>query len=203
MIKQIKIIHLIFFTTLVFGLDVTKIQSDHQWTTLETGNISITSTHYLGFPICKAETELPYSLSVISKIIEDVGNYPNVFLRVTQSRELENDVVHIMLDMPFPFAGRDYIIKYNKHKFGDEWSFRFSAVQHENAPIQRGYVRLIHAAGEWKLSKINEQNTRVTYTWNGELLGDFPAWGLSRAWIEQGNEMMNWLNDVLKKDYEN
>jgi hypothetical protein len=34
--------------------------------------------------------------------------------------------------------------------------------------------------------------------WNGELLGDFPTWGLSRAWVEQGNEMMEWLNDALK-----
>lgn len=194
---------IIFFCSTLFGLDVTEINHDQPWTSLQTGTISIRKTNFLGFPICQAETELVFPLSIISEMIEDVENYPNVFLRVTESRELENDVVHIMLDMPFPFAGRDYIIKYNKHKFGDEWSFRFSAIQHENAPVQKGYVRLIHAAGEWKLTKINAQRTKVAYTWNGELLGDFPTWGLNSAWIEQGNEMMNWLNDALEKDHEN
>jgi len=197
-----KTILILLFSTL-FGLDVTQIDPSQKWAKLQTGNISISQTTYLGFPICKAHTELSYPLNTISEMIEDVENYPNIFLRVTESKSLENDVVHIMLDMPFPFSGRDYIIKYNKHKFGDEWTFQFSAVEHNNAPIQKEYVRLIHAAGEWKLTKINEQKTGVTYTWNGELLGDFPSWALSKAWIEQGNEMMNWLSDALENNVEN
>ena len=130
-------------------------------------------------------------------IIENVDEYPSVFIRVTESKSLEDDVVHIMLDMPFPFAGRDYIIRYNKHKFDSEWTFNFSAVEHKDAPLIKSHVRLIHAAGEWKLTSINENETNVAYMWNGELRGDFPTWALSRAWIEQGNEMMEWLNDAL------
>jgi hypothetical protein len=34
--------------------------------------------------------------------------------------------------------------------------------------------------------------------WNGELLGDFPDWALTRAWIEQGNEVMTWIEEALE-----
>ena len=196
--KLTKILLFISSLKLIYALDLSGLDSNQKWKTLQNNDISIKTTQYLGFPICKAETILPFPLKSISAVIEIVEEYPNVFLRVTRSRVLEDDVVHIMLDMPFPFSGRDYIIKYNKHKFGSAWTFRFSAVEHENAPPEKGHVRLFHAAGEWKLTEINPNETKVSYTWNGELLGDFPLWGLSRAWVTQGNEMMVWLNDALR-----
>ena len=41
--------------------------------------------------------------------------------------------------------------------------------------------------------------TELIYTWNGELLGDFPNFALTRAWQEQGNEVMGWLKEALNK----
>ena len=193
-----KILLFISSFNLIFALDFSGLDANQDWKVLQNGKVIIKTTHYLGFPICTAETILPFSLKSISAVVENVAEYPNVFLRVTRSKALEDDVVHIMLDMPFPFSGRDYIIKYNKHKFGSAWTFQFSAVEHENAPPEKGHVRLIHAAGEWKLTEINPNETKVAYTWNSELLGDFPEWGLSRAWVTQGNEMMAWLNDALR-----
>lgn len=198
--KLPKKLYLLFILNFAFGLDLSSLGTDQRWTTLQNDGIEIYKTTYLGFPICRAEATLHYPMHNISATIENVENYPNVFLRVTKAKALEDDVVHIMLDMPFPFSGRDYIIKYLKHKFGSAWTFRFSAVEHEQAPLQKNHVRLIHAAGEWKLTAINSNETKVTYTWNGELLGDFPDWALSRAWKTQGNEMMAWLNDALKDE---
>ena len=43
---------------------------------------------------------------------EDLDNYPNICERVTKTRRLDQDIVQIILDMPFPFDGRDYIVKY-------------------------------------------------------------------------------------------
>lgn len=204
MIKfRIKIFIVLLFTVNVFGLEFATTDLKDDWDTLQENDISIQKTYYLGFPICKAETKIPYSINNISSIIENVENYSNVFLRVTQAKSLENDVVHIVLDMPFPFAGRDYVIKYSKQKLEDEWTFRFSAITHSDAPLISNYVRLPHAAGEWKLTALNDNETVVSYTWNGELLGDFPNWALNRAWITQGNEILDWLNDALEKDHEN
>ncbi len=197
--KLTKILICISSMKLIYALDLSGLESNQEWITLQNNDVSIKTTQYLGFPICNAETILPFPLKTISAVIENVEEYPNVFLRVTRSSRLEDDVVHIMLDMPFPFSGRDYIIKYNKHKFGSAWSFRFSAVEHVNVPPEKGHVRLIHAAGEWKLIKINNNATKVSYTWNGELLGDFPDWAFSRAWKTQGNEMMEWLENALQE----
>ena len=196
--KLTKILLFISSLNLIYALDLSGLNSNQEWKTLQNNDVSIKTTQYLGFPICRAETILSLPLKTISAIIENVENYPNVFLRVTKTRVLEDDVVHIMLDMPFPFSGRDYIIKYIKHKFSSAWTFRFSAVEHVQAPPEKGHVRLIHAAGEWRLTAINDHETNVSYTWNGELLGDFPNWALDRAWKTQGNEMMEWLNDELQ-----
>jgi len=196
--KLIKIILMISNISLIFGLDLAGLKSTQEWSSIQKNEVIIKTTNYLGFPICNAETILPFPMKTISAIVENVEDYPNVFIRVSNATSLEKDIVHIMLDMPFPFAGRDYIIKYSKFKFGSKWTFKYSAIEHTLAPLQKNYIRLIHAAGEWKLTKIDSSKTRVSYTWNGELLGDFPHWALERAWIEQGNEMMNWLNDALK-----
>ncbi len=196
--KLTKILLFISSLNLIYALDISGLNSNQEWKTLQNNVVSIKTTQYLGFPICKAETILPLPLKTISAIIENVENYPNVFLRVTKSRVLEDDVVHIMLDMPFPFSGRDYIVKYSKYKFGSKWTFKYSAIKHQDAPLQKNHVRLVHAAGEWKLTKIKSNKTKVSYTWNGELLGDFPSWALERSWKTQGNEMMEWLNDALQ-----
>jgi len=39
----------------------------------------------------------------------------------------------------------------------------------------------------------------VIYAWNGELLGNFPEFGLSKAWITQGTEVLNWLDEALSE----
>jgi len=33
----------------------------------------------------------------------------------------------------------------------------------------------------------------------GELLGNFPEFGLSKAWITQGTEVLNWLDEALSE----
>ncbi len=43
-----------------------------------------------------------------------------------------------------------------------------------------------------------QKNTLVSYTWNGELLGDFPKFALERAWETQGNEIIHWIADALE-----
>jgi len=72
------------------------------------------------------------------------------------------------------------------------------SVKDSEIPIHKDYVRLIHAAGEWRLHPLDESSTEVTYTWNGELLGDFPDWALNRAWKTQGDEVLNWLKEAVQ-----
>ena len=110
---------------------------------------------------------------------------------------LQNDIVHIMLDMPLFLSNRDYVIQYKKQKSQETWEFTFNAVEHLDAPENNKYVRLVNAAGRWQLTPESKKTTLVSYTWNGELLGDFPKFALERAWETQGNEIIHWIADAL------
>ena len=72
------------------------------------------------------------------------------------------------------------------------------SVEDSEIPVHKDYVRLIHAAGEWRLHSLDNNSTEVTYIWNGDLLGDFPDWALTRAWETQGQEVHKWLKDAVE-----
>ena len=50
------------------------------------------------------------------------------------------------------------------------------------------------------MEKISIDSTKLTYLWNGELLGNIPKWVLPKAWKEQGNEILLELEEALNKN---
>ena len=154
--------------------------------------------HSGDFDWCRAISTIKAPISVVRKTIEDKANYPNVFKRVESAIIITDEILYIALDMPFPFTGRDYVVKYIQQQEGSDFIYRYHPVIHPEAQLDSKYVRLIHAAGEWRLTPLDSTKTEVTYTWNGELLGDFPNWALGRAWKQQGLEVMTWLQEAIK-----
>ena len=181
----------------LFSLDLHGIETMTGWENLQSGAVSISWCTYDNFPISRAETVLNHSIDRISMAIQDLDHYPDIFDRVTKTNRLETDVVQIVLDMPFPFDGRDYIVKYNIENLDGRWVFVFTAVDHPKGTLNPDHVRLPNAAGIWILTALEPNKTKVIYAWNGELLGNFPDFGLTRAWVTQGNEVLNWLNETL------
>ena len=184
-------------------LSVEPLHNVENWNVLQDKKIWIGWAEEGDVPWCKAQTTFPFSMHKIAEILEDKANYPNVFKRIETTIMLEPEIVHIMLDMPFPIASRDYIVKYITHFDGNDLLYQFRSVTHENIPLSNSHIRLVNAAGEWRLSPLKNNQTQVTYTWNGELLGDFPNWALSRAWKTQGNEVLNWLLEATDKAINN
>ncbi len=181
----------------MLGLDLRGISDLKGWVTLQKEPINIEWRDYNGFPISKANSVLDYDITLIANAIQDLDNYPNIFKRVTKTRRINNDIVQIVLDMPFPFSGRDYIIQYTIENNNDNWIFSFKSVKNPSVKIESDHVRLPNAAGVWILSRLSKNKTSVTYAWNGELLGNFPDFGLERAWITQGTEVLHWLDESL------
>ena len=181
----------------LFSLDLHGIETMTGWENLQSGAVSISWCTYDNFPISRAETVLNHSIDRISMAIQDLDHYPDIFDRVTKTNRLDTDVVQIVLDMPFPFDGRDYIVKYNIENLDNHWVFVFTAVDHPKGILDPDHVRLPNAAGIWILTALEPNKTKVIYAWNGELLGNFPDFGLTRAWVIQGNEVLNWLNETL------
>lgn len=186
------------FSVVAAEIRLDNIDSIKNWSIIQKKVIQIRWTDYEGYPICQTTSVLPFSMESISSIIEDVENYPSVFKRIHKTNTLEKDIVHVMLDMPLFLSNRDYVIQYIKSKNQNTWEFTFNAVKHIDAPEKNNYVRLVNAAGKWKLVPKNKNETTVSYTWNGELLGDFPSFALERAWKTQGNEIIHWLSDALE-----
>ena len=188
-----------FIFAIIFSLDLKKINSLNNWEILQKYPIKIEWCEYNSFPIGKSEKVLNHNIDSIAMVIRNIENYPKVFKRVKTVKKLKPDAVHVALDMPFPFEGRDYVVKYEIEKSKGKWVFSFSSTNHPMVLSKYNHVRLPNAAGVWILNKLTTNTTKVTYAWNGQLLGNFPEIGLHRAWITQGNEVLEWLSNSLKK----
>ena len=184
---------------IIFGLDLNGITNLKDWKLLQNKPVKIEWIEYKGFPISRSEIILNHSIEKVSNTIQDLDHYPIIFERVEKAIRLDNNIVQIILDMPFPFSGRDYVIQYDINQLKDQWIFTYSSVKHPNEISNQNYVRLPNAAGIWILNTTNTNMTKVTYAWNGELLGNFPDFGLKEAWIKQGTEVLLWLNKALNK----
>ncbi len=147
---------------------------------------------------CRTKAIIDAPIIQVQQLIENKIDYPNVFKRIKKTKIITDEIVYIALDMPFPFSNRDYIVKYVHENEDTDLLYSYHSVLHDEVPEFHGYVRLINSTGQWRLKTINENKTEITYTWNGELLGDFPDWALSRAWKQQGLEVIDWLKDALE-----
>jgi len=192
-----KGIYIIFLYNLIFGINVLPNFNSFNWKEIQKNRVTVEYLERDGIQWCRAHMEFDYSISEISAILEDKVNYPKVFDRITETIMHTEDIVHIKLDMPFPWAGRDYIVKYTKSSSGNNKEYSWIHYDDFNIPVEDNYVRLVRAAGKWKLTELLNEKTQVEYIWNGELLGDFPSWALKIAWKEQGNEVFTWLIDYM------
>jgi hypothetical protein len=181
----------------ILALDLHGIQSLTHWETLQTDDIKVSWKMVQGFPISRAETIFYHPIQNVALLVQDLDHYPDIFDRVTSTNRLEENIVQIVLDMPFPFDGRDYIVQYTIETQNNNWIFSYSSIEHPNGILETNHVRLPNAAGIWILTKLNESQTKIVYAWNGELLGNFPNFGLTRAWVVQGTEVLNWLDKSL------
>ena len=192
-----KLIFSLIITTFSMAIEV-PLYVETNWKSLQSKAVVIEWQNYNGFPFCKASTEISASMEEIIQLLEDKENYYQIFERIEYSKLLTPEIVHIKLDMPFPFSGRDYIVIYSQNKIDNNFYYRFEATTQIPIDVDKDYIRLKNAAGGWILQPVNENTTKLTYMWNGQLLGDFPDWALTRAWVEQGNEVMTWIEEALQ-----
>lgn len=188
---------LLFLASFSFAIQI-PLNVDTNWEVLQSEVIIIEWQKYDGFPFCRATKKVSATMEAITQLLEDKENYYKIFDRIEYSEPLTPDIVHIKLDMPFPFSGRDYIVKYEKNNTNNGLIYSFTATKDIEISVDDNYVRLVNAAGGWILNPIDEHTIELTYMWNGELLGDFPDWALTRAWIEQGTEVIAWIEEALE-----
>ena len=136
----------------------------------------------------------------ISPIVGNFNIYSDIFSRIITSKIIDSNknIVYLKIDMPI-FNDRDYIVQYSSFDDHSDTVYQWYSTKHQNVPEYDDIVRLNRASGEWRLTPINDNQTKVSYTWNGELLGNFPGFYLTTAWETQGGEIIEWLEQALEK----
>ena len=190
------LINLFLFSTL-FSSNIPDINSQ-KWIKIQKDFIDIDYIWKDGLPWCKSKINLNYSVEEILNVIKNVGAYHLIFDSVVKSKEYNNNIVHITLDLPGIFSDRDYVVKFNllEDKRNKTIIYEFRSIS-DFIEINQNYVRLLNAGGQWRLKSLADNLTEVTYIWNGDMSGNFPSWGLKRAWIKQGNEVLSNLKEAV------
>lgn len=190
------LINLFLFSTL-FSSNIPDINSQ-KWIEIQKDFIDIDYIWKDGLPWCKSKINLNYSVEEILNVIKNVGAYHLIFDSVVKSKEYNNNIVHITLDLPGIFSDRDYVVKFSllEDKQNKTIIYEFKSIS-DFIEINHNYVRLLNAGGQWRLKSLADNLTEVTYIWNGDMSGNFPSWGLKRAWIKQGNEVLSNLKAAV------
>ena len=192
-----KIIILILFT---FILPKVKIppQDIEGWKILNEKEPWVGYVEYENFPWCRATDIFPYSINEIEQFIGKFDTYSNTFSRMIDSDLVDTNVVYLRVDYPFFLSDRDYLVKYSRLTDNKDVYYQWIAEVHPEVPEYDNVVRLINAGGEWALKYISDNSTKVSYSWNGELRGDFPSFSLNSAWNKAGTEIINELRYAIE-----
>ena len=192
-----KIIILILFT---FILPKVKIppQDIEGWKILNEKDPWVGYVEYENFPWCRATDIFPYSINEIEQFIGKFDTYSNTFSRMIDSDLVDTNVVYLRVDYPFFLSDRDYLVKYSRLTDNKDVYYKWIAEVHPEVPEYNNVVRLINAGGEWALKYISDNSTKVSYSWNGELRGDFPSFSLNSAWNKAGTEIINELRYAIE-----
>ena len=192
-----KIIILILFTCI---LPIVKIppQDIEGWKILNEKEPWVGYVVYENFPWCRATDIFPYSINEIEQFIGKFDTYSNTFSRMIDSDLVDTNVVYLRVDYPFFLSDRDYLVKYSRLTDNKDVYYQWIAKVHPEVPEYDNVVRLINAGGEWALKYISDNSTKVSYSWNGELRGDFPSFSLNSAWNKAGTEIINELRHAIE-----
>ena len=186
---------MIFLFALANASELPNIQ---EWTTLEADPPSVKCSAD-GRPWCTSSFQIGCDLNTLEGLLSDFSKYPTTFPRVLSALELEPNVVHVRVDMPFPLYPRDYIAHFRRETLDNGVRFWWTSVIHSKAPEREDTVRLPNAAGSWTVEQMSPEQSMVHYFWNAEIGLDIPTWALPRARRTQGQEVMYWLQDACNR----
>ena len=193
-------LYICFLFSLALSIDISYIENDEDWQQLQNKEIKIYHKIINDQPYCKASKIFSFNSYKIKSILDDKKNYSKNFKRIMFCDSINKDVVHIGVKLPFPFNPRDYVVEYKYFKNDGKEYYIYSSVQKSTIKNTSRFIRLPNASGIWLMEQVNKDKTKLTYLWQGELLGSFPSWVLKRVWKEQGNELLTQLEIALENN---
>ena len=193
-------LYICFLFSLALSIDISYIDNDENWQQLQNKEIKIYHKIINDQPYCKASKIFNFNSYEIKSILDDKKKLSKNFKRIMFCDSINKDVVHIGVKLPFPFNPRDYVVEYKYFKNDGKEYYIYSSVQKSTIKNTSRFIRLPNASGIWLMEQVSKDKTKLTYLWQGELLGNFPSWVLQRVWKEQGNELLTQLEIALENN---
>ena len=197
---KLTFLYICFLFSLALSIDISYIDNDEDQQQLQNKEIKIYHKIINDQPYCKASKIFSFNSYEIKSILDDKKNYAKDFKRIMFCDSINKDVVHIGVKLPFPFNPRDYVVEYKYFKNDGKEYYIYSSVQKSTIKNTSRFIRLPNASGIWLMEQVSKDKTKLTYLWQGELLGNFPSWVLQRVWKEQGNELLTQLEIALENN---
>jgi hypothetical protein len=139
-----------------------------------------------GIPWVRGEAELPVSARTVLDVVTDYEGYQQFMSpavkRVTVLGRGPNGVrLHFVWPYPFPFRNRDAVVLYRSEPSeSDAFTVTWRDDARPGDPSEG--VRIRRVAGETRIESLEPDRCRVTYTYLGDLGGNFPAAAEDKAW---------------------
>jgi hypothetical protein len=149
------------------------------WSPLQETPVKISCIDQAGKPYCRSTGVIGTSVATAASTFAKLDEHVKQMGAISKIERLEPDVLHIVMDYPFPLKDRDYVARFTRRTEGDTEVFSWVPVTHTGAPPSSDAIRLSWIEGEWRFSP-EGTNTRVTYVWQADPGGSLPDVGAVR-----------------------
>ncbi len=143
------------------------------WSPLTTSPTLIECTEAGGKPYCRSTGVIGVPVATAVDVFARLDQHTAKMENISLVDRLEPDILHVVMDYPYPLSDRDYVAKFTRRTDPDGTEvFAWAPVEHAGAPPDSSVIRL-PIDGEWKF-KAEGANTRVTYIWMSDPGGNLP-----------------------------
>lgn len=120
-------------------------------------------------------------LEVVSRVFEDIPNFPRWFGFCLEARQLRHDTadtwqVYIVIKTPGPVADRDVVADVVRERKPGRITLTLNAVKEDLVPNGGRYVRMTELTGSVVMTAKGDGLTGMVYTVKPDPAGYIPSW---------------------------
>jgi hypothetical protein len=150
------------------------------WSPLQDSPVRVSCTEVDAKPYCQSTGVIGAPVAEAAATFAKLDEHVDKMGAISRIDRLEADVLHIVMDYPFPLKDRDYVARFTRRTEADGSEvFSWVPVTHAKAPATSDAIRLTWLDGEWRFTPEGE-HTRVTYVWEADPGGSLPDVGAVR-----------------------